>query len=75
MELSPSQAGKIHDEAVCQVAEAAGYVRAIEPYLLDTQPVYDYAVYCVSWARLSLCIIVYSFRKSFADEYYRYDRY
>jgi alpha-L-fucosidase len=49
MELSPSQTGKIHAEAVCRVAEAGSYIRAIEPYLLDTRPVYDAGVFQQDW--------------------------
>ena len=45
MELSPMSTGKIMDEAVHRVAEVGRYLRALEPYLLDTRPVYDAGVY------------------------------
>jgi len=45
MELSPTHTGKIMDEPLCRVTEAGGYIRAIEPYLLDTRPVYDAGVF------------------------------
>jgi alpha-L-fucosidase len=49
MELSPAPTGRIYTEAVCRVAEAGAYIRAIEPYLLDTQPVYDAGVFQQDW--------------------------
>jgi alpha-L-fucosidase len=45
MELHPTATGKLMDEAVGRVAEVGGYIRAIEPYLLDTQPAYDAGVF------------------------------
>ena len=45
MELHPTATGKLMDEAVSRVTEVGGYIRAIEPYLLDTQPVYDAGVF------------------------------
>jgi hypothetical protein len=45
MELSPMSTGKIMDEAVQRVAEVGRYLRALEPYLLDTRPIYDAGVY------------------------------
>lgn len=44
-ELSPTPTGKIMNEAVARVAEAGAYIRAIEPYLLDTKPVYDAGIF------------------------------
>lgn len=44
MELSPTPNGKIMEEAVQRLAEAGGYIRALEPFLLNTSPVYDAAV-------------------------------
>jgi alpha-L-fucosidase len=45
MEVSPTHTGKIMDEAICRVTEAGGYIRAIEPYLLDASPVYDAGIF------------------------------
>jgi len=49
MELSPSHTGRLHAEAVSRLAEAGSYIRAIEPYLLHTRPVYDAGVFQPDW--------------------------
>jgi hypothetical protein len=45
MELSPTHTGIIMEEPVRRVTEAGSYIRAIEPYLLDTNPVYDAGIF------------------------------
>jgi hypothetical protein len=45
MELNPTHTGKLMDEAICRVSEVGAYIRAIEPYLIDTRPVYDTGVF------------------------------
>jgi hypothetical protein len=45
MELSPTPTGKIMDEALHRVAKVGSYIRSIEPYLLDANPIYDVGVF------------------------------
>jgi hypothetical protein len=43
-ELSPTHTGTITEEAARRVAEVGGYIRGIEEYLTDTEPVLDAAI-------------------------------
>jgi hypothetical protein len=43
-EVSPTHAGRIMEDLVAPLAEVGAYVRAREPYLLNTEPVYDAAL-------------------------------
>jgi len=45
MELSPTPTGKIQDEALHHVAEAGRYIREMNPFLLNTRPVYDAGIF------------------------------
>jgi len=45
IELSPTNTGKIMEEAVQRVADVGAYIRQKEKYLLNTKPVYDAALF------------------------------
>ena len=45
IELSPTHTGQIMDEPVNRLIEVGKYIREIEPYLLNSEPVYDVAIF------------------------------
>lgn len=45
IEIPPTAYGKILDEPVNRLKEVGAYIREREPYLVDTEPVYDAAVF------------------------------
>ena len=45
LELCPTPAGKILDAPVNRLSELGRYIREAEPYLIDTEPIYDAAVF------------------------------
>lgn len=49
IELSPTHTGMILDDAVARLETVGAYVRAREPYLVTTRPVYDAALFQQPW--------------------------
>jgi len=45
MEVSPIPFAKFQDQAINRVAEVGRYIRSIEPYLINTTPVYEAGVF------------------------------